>query len=65
MKYPGLILADSIKGSHESACIIDKTGNKKWVAARPLPFYGGFIRRVKLAYGVFMGAYDALEWENQ
>ena len=44
--------------------------NGKWIPARPLPFsYGialeGLRRRWELAWGVFTGRYDALDWENR
>jgi len=42
--------------------------NKRWITARPLPFYGrvgGIEQRIKLAWGVFIGKYDALKWEGQ
>jgi len=35
-----------------------------WFPARPLSL-GGFLTRVRLAWGVFTGRYDALRWDNQ
>jgi len=35
--------------------------NNKWVTARPIG-YPSFIHRLKLAWGVFRGHYDALKW---
>lgn len=39
----------------------------RYVANRPLPYTAGCIlwRRIKLAWGVFTGRYDALKWEHQ
>lgn len=33
----------------------------KWIPARPLGFYSIWYR-LELAWGVFIGRYDALEW---
>ena len=38
--------------------------NGRWVSARPLGYYS-ILSRVRLAWGVFCGRYDTLEWENQ
>ena len=35
----------------------------KWIPARPLR-YAGFFYRVKIAWLVFKGRYDALDWED-
>lgn len=48
---------------------------KKWTAyelqstgtylpTRPLPFYGITLRTIKLAWGVLIGKYDALDWSK-
>ena len=48
---------------------IYKTGsltesNGVWIPARPLGYQGLFIfKRLKAAYNVFIGKYDALDWE--
>lgn len=39
-------------------------GKKIWVAARPLD-YRSFIGRLREAWGVLTGKYDALKWEGQ
>lgn len=40
----------------------------EWLPARPLPFWPSaptrLLRRVRLAWGVFTGRYDALDWED-
>lgn len=38
--------------------------NGRWVAARPLGA-PTLVQRFKLAWGVFTGRYDALEWTGQ
>jgi hypothetical protein len=35
----------------------------KWILARPVQIYS-FTRRLKLAWYVFIGKYDALDWDN-
>jgi len=36
-----------------------------WKPARPLNHvFDGLVRRVKLAWGVLVGRYDALDWED-
>ncbi len=39
------------------------TANNRWVLARPLS--GPFIWRLKAAWGVLTGKYDALQWTEQ
>ena len=43
---------------------VAREGNEgNWVAARPMQLRGFFLRRrLKLAWGVFTGRYDALRW---
>jgi hypothetical protein len=66
--YPGLHSANDLicneynELQNHPACQLP---DGRWVAARPLSFYGGFFRRVKLAWKVFVGHYDALKWEGQ
>ena len=38
--------------------------NGKWVPARAMGFYS-LPSRLKLAWNVFTGKYDALKWEGQ
>ena len=47
--------------THSDAGFTDGT----WAPARPLPYYGGFLRRLRLAYDVFRGRADALYWVRQ
>jgi len=37
--------------------------DKRWVLARPLS--GPLVWRIKAAYGVLIGKYDALRWYRQ
>lgn len=60
MRTPNLISADDLAKWDCHAEIEDG----KWVAARPLS-YIGFLRRLKLAWRVFKGDYDALKWSGQ
>lgn len=36
-----------------------------WAPARPLPYFGGTLRRLRLAWAVFTGRADALFWVRQ
>lgn len=62
MKTPSIRYADDLKKWSELAEI-----NGHWVCARPLSWGGlSLIWRLKLAFKVFTGKYDALVWkENQ
>ena len=41
------------------------SGGKSWKPTRPLNYkFDGVTRRVKLAFGVLVGRYDALDWEQ-
>jgi hypothetical protein len=36
-----------------------------WVPCRPMSWPGlGLVTRIKLAFGVFIGRYDVLDWEE-
>jgi len=38
----------------------------RWLPARPLQFWMMFpLRRIKAAWRVLIGRYDALDWEDQ
>ena len=42
-----------------------KTPNGNYILARPLSLLTlGLVKRLKLAYRVFIGKYDALDWEE-
>ena len=43
---------------------VDAEIDGKWVRARPLSM-GTLVTRVKIAYKVFIGEYDALKWYKQ
>ena len=58
MKVPNLINVETIKDD------ISVNIDDKWVRARPEPYYAWW-RRFVLAYGVFIGKYDALFWYKQ
>ena len=63
-REPEVVKADLLMLA-DSQTIIDG----RWVAARPLHYhrniFSRFFNRLKLAYGVFKGDYDALEWYKQ
>lgn len=61
MKSPSLINADTLATGCKSQKEIVPG---RWVLARPLSV-GGIWTRIKLAFGVFVGRYDALEWSGQ
>lgn len=58
MKEPQLINAESFKSD------VNIRMNGKWVNSRPIA-YTNIFTRFKLAFYVFMGKYDALEWYQQ
>ena len=36
-----------------------------WIPARPLPFSGyAVLKRLRLAWRVFMGRYDVIDWKD-
>jgi hypothetical protein len=39
--------------------------NGRWVPARCTQRIPGFFGKLKLAYGVFTGKYDVLDWDGQ
>ena len=58
---PTLFTTSTIK-LHES---LRKTPNGNWILARPLSLSTlNLLERFKLAYHVFIGRYDALDWEE-
>lgn len=39
---------------------------KAWIPARPVSLIGGFWKhRIKIAYKVLIGEYDALDWRDR
>lgn len=60
MRGTSLIGADELKSWPASA----EVARGRWALARPLGM-GGFWHRLRLAWGVFTGRYDALRWERQ
>ena len=36
-----------------------------WIPARPLHYSINIFKRLKIAYKVFIGEYDALSWERK
>lgn len=62
-KYPGSYTADDLdRHTYNVRCGLP---DGRSVMARPEPFYGGPIRRIKLAWAVFTGRADALFWIGQ
>lgn len=61
--YPGLLTPTNVAHIVATCGVGLKDG--RYVPARPLPFYGGPLRRIKLAWLVFTGKADALVWEKQ
>ena len=70
MKAPQLITADSLLKEWPQAGVRTKemsrakTSGKYWVLARPIAL-GGLVTRLRLAWGVLTGKYDALRWIEQ
>lgn len=63
MNTPNVVSAEDIYWL-EPECEVQV--NDKWVRARPVGFQGiFFFRRLKVAWKVFTGKYDALKWEGQ
>ncbi len=60
---PNLILADHLR-NHPEDWPEAGLPDGRWVAARPLSM-GSLLTRLKLAWGVFTGKYDALRWIEQ
>jgi hypothetical protein len=58
------IVDELVKQSKEVACGLP---DGRYVMARPLTFYGwwGFKRRLRDAWGVLTGKYDAIQWIEQ
>lgn len=64
MRNPSIWTAQEIKEWDASVSMPNKNGN--YIPARPLPFYGlRFFKNIKIAFAVFTGKYDALNWEDQ
>lgn len=62
MNSPSIYTADHLRDWGVSK----ELKNGRWVYARPLGYQGLCLRqRLKLAWGVFTGRYDALYWINQ
>lgn len=61
-KMPALRDVREIINNNNQAAI-----NGEWVPCRPIPFWPGIslFRRLKYAWYVFIGKYDALKWPGQ
>jgi hypothetical protein len=59
---PQLFSADWL--IHEAGSVSVGFEDGKWFAARPQSL-GSLLTRFRLAWGVFIGKYDALKWERQ
>ena len=62
-QVPQVIYSDYFSYNAISTGIL-VNGKLKWVPARPYS-YGGLFTRIKIAWKVFTGEYDALKWEGQ
>ncbi|ABL96771.1 hypothetical protein BcepF1.040 [Burkholderia phage BcepF1] len=62
MKSPNLIQADDLRTQNMSANL-----KGRWVSCRPIavPATPRIFARFILAWGVFVGKYDALKWFEQ
>lgn len=60
---PQIIHADDLRDDWAMTTQLDGCC-EIWTPARPLSC-GSFFTRVKLAWGVFVGEYDALKWFKQ
>ena len=58
-KAPNLVTLESIAKGEYNDTLAGING--KWVPARPLGYYS-FRSRLRLAWAVFSGKYDALKW---
>lgn len=52
------------EGYRNNQCSVFEYGQYTWVPARSHGYYS-FKTRIKLAWGVFTGKYDALRWPGQ
>jgi hypothetical protein len=60
MRIPRLELADCIK---HNTCEVEING--KWYIAKPLGLNAiAFFRRLRIAFGVFVGKYDAVKYKE-
>lgn len=61
MRHPDIYTAKFIQewGVRESV------NGGPWIPSRPIPFQGwAFRRRLRAAWRVFIGRYDALDWQD-
>ncbi len=66
MNVPRLLYAENFKPEGLYSCNQISPDGKRWYFARGLGFQGLYpFRRLQLAWAVFTGKYDALEWEQQ
>lgn len=63
MSVPQIIHADQLTKDWPRVEIVDAAG-RGWMLVRPYAL-GNVITRVRLAWGVFTGKYDALMWFKQ
>lgn len=62
MNAPALFRMDiDVEPHHEKPQPLMTRNNRVWWTARPMN-YAGLLWRLKLAWGVFIGKYDALKW---
>jgi len=61
--YPSIFNANDIKKWDVSTKISYDDGWESWVPARPINPYLNIWKRLKISYLVFIGRYDALDWD--
>jgi hypothetical protein len=65
MNTPTVYTPEQIR-SEPLCCVAKGLPDGRWVAARPLAWQGlSFRRRLRAAWMVFTGRWDALRWEGQ
>lgn len=61
MRNPSIYTAEAIRKWDDDT----ETKNGKWIPARPLGWQGiRLFHNIKLAFLVFIGKYDVLDWED-
>ena len=61
LQAPRLVSLDDVLDSDVS----QQRKNGRWLPARPLFPFIALAARTRLAWGVFTGRYDALDWEER
>lgn len=61
MRFPNIIPAHNLAREWPQSC----RGDGFWTPARPEPPPGDLLWRIRIAWRVFVGDYDALRWSDQ